>query len=103
MSSQRGRSSQGSLPSHALHVLERPLRHQFELGLGTGLLPGICGGRATRPITNGGGEIVTGRNWRIRVSAASAEAGAGTLRTRSSEKLRRDFPKRDGTLLSSAA
>jgi hypothetical protein len=79
MSSQRRPSCQGSLPSHALAVLERALRQQFELGLGVGLLSGVRGKRTTPPIASSGGETVDARDRHIGAFAASAQASARPL------------------------
>jgi hypothetical protein len=65
-------SCQWALPPHALHVLERPLRDEFGIGLGVGCLSGVHRKRATWPTAKGGSETVTHLGRRIRVSAAAA-------------------------------
>src|ERR1700737_559123 len=77
MSSQRTRSCQGPLQSHALLVLTKALREQFELGLGAHLLSGVRRWCTARPIASRRGETVASCDSHITVLDPSARVGAG--------------------------
>src|SRR5260370_3368480 len=79
MSSQRTRSCQGPLQSHALLVLTEALREQFELGLGAHLLSGVRRWCTARPIASRRGEAVASCDSHITVLDPSARLGAGAL------------------------
>src|SRR4030081_4054708 len=77
MSSQRTRSCQGPLSSHALLVPARALREQFQLGLGARLLSGIRRQRATGAIAERRGKAVASCYSLITAHDPPACAGAG--------------------------